>query len=205
MTAAFRPYISADIETTGLADEAEVLQIAGVIDDGVSPIDQLFTFDYKIKYKSFGYSEPFALKLNATLIEEMTNKETAGNFVTPQEAATGLINAMNNASEIAKVYDQANGVNMNGKVMFAGKNFASFDDPKIRNFLAKYTPSLLKEYNYLASYKTIDPGSMYYTDFGYNPSLSQINNLTGRQAVNHNALDDAFDVVYAIRYKANLL
>jgi len=32
-------------------------------------------------------------------------------------------------------------------------------------------------------------------------SLSKINELTGRKEVSHNALDDAFDVVYAVRHK----
>jgi len=205
MKPAYRPYASVDIETTGIGEDAEVLQIAGVIDDGISPIDQLKTIDLKIKYKTLGYSEPFALMLNAGLIADMSNRELKDDFFKPAAAAIGLIDFVNEAFNITKEYDEANDIRMKGKVIFAGKNYASFDDPKIRNFLSKYAPDVLKEYNHLASYKTLDVGSMYYLDFGYNPSLSQINELTGRTEVTHKALDDAFDVVYAVRKKANLL
>lgn len=205
MKPSYRPYASVDIETTGIGDDAEVLQIAGVIDDGLTPIDQLKTVDLKIKYSKFEYAEPFALMLNASLIADSVNKDLKDQFCKPKEAAIGLIDFVNEAFNVTKAYDEANNIRMRGKVIFAGKNYASFDDPKIRNFLSKNAPDILKEYNYLASYKTLDVGSMYYLDFGYNPSLSQINELTGRTEVTHKALDDAFDVVYAVRKKANLL
>jgi oligoribonuclease (3'-5' exoribonuclease) len=205
MKPAFRPYVSCDIETTGIDEKAEVLQIAAVLDDGVSPINDLKTVDLKIKYKSFNHAEPFALMLNAGLIKQMTDKELKDQFVNPEEAAVSLIDFMNHARELSANFDEENDLRMKGKVICAGKNFASFDDPRIRNFLQTRAPKYYNEYNHLMSYKTLDVGSMYYLDFGYNPSLSQINELTGRTEVTHQALDDALDVVYAVRKKANLL
>ena len=37
-----------------------------------------------------------------------------------------------------------------------------------------------------------------------NVSLSKINELTGRNEVSHNAMDDALDVVYAVRHKLGI-
>jgi len=201
----FRPYTSVDIETTGLNEKVDVLQIAGVIDNGVDSIDELKTIDIKIKYNKFESAEPFALMLNAGIISDMCNKDLKHEFCEPEEAATKLIEFVREAYATTKEYDKKNDIRMNGKIIFAGKNYAAFDDPKIRKFLSTYAPEILEEYSKLTSYKTLDVGSMYYLDFGYNPSLSQINELTGRTAVTHKALDDALDVVYAVRKKANML
>jgi oligoribonuclease (3'-5' exoribonuclease) len=205
MKPAFRPYVSTDIETTGLGESAELLQIGAVLDDGVTPINELPTIDLKIRYKKFDYAEPFALMLNAGLIKEMTDKETKDQFIPPEEAALKLVDFMHQAQELSAVFDEQNDLRMKGKVICAGKNYASFDDPKIRAFFQKYAPKYYNEYDHIMSYKTLDVGSMYYLDFGYNPSLSQINELTGRTKVTHKALDDAFDVVYAVRHKTNML
>ncbi len=51
------------------------------------------------------------------------------------------------------------------------------------------------------SHRAIDVGSLYLSDFGYVPSVSEINKLLDRSPVSHNALEDAWDVVYAIRNK----
>jgi hypothetical protein len=111
-----RPYISIDIETTGIDPRSEILQISGVIDNSVE-------------------------------LEE-------------------------------------------------------FDIPKIRAFFQKHANGpALNEFDTLCHYKTLDVGSLYFDVFGDNASLSKINELTGRKEVSHNALDDAYDVVYAVRHK----
>ena len=52
----------------------------------------------------------------------------------------------------------------------------------------------------------MDVGPMYYPDFGYVPCLGEINKITqGTNEVSHDALDDSFDVVMAVRHKAGLL
>ena len=50
-------------------------------------------------------------------------------------------------------------------------------------------------------HRALDPGSMYTKEFNHIPTLDEINTVTGRKPVTHNALDDCWDVVYAIRYK----
>lgn len=189
-----RPYLSIDIETTGIDDRSEILQISAVIDDLSSKIEELKTIDLPIKHKTIEYSEPYALGMNAELFKKMMDKE----FKTyaPEEAIDILIDTMRTMQE---TYRDENGKKQ--KIVFSGKNVASFDIPKIRNFIIKYDMRYLNQFDNMVHYKTLDVGSLYYDVFKDNVSLSKINELTGRKAVSHNALDDAFDVVFAVRHK----
>lgn len=191
-----RPYLSIDIETTGIDERSEILQISGVVDDLTSPIRDLKTFDLAIKHKFIEYSEPYALGMNAVLFKKMMDKD----FKTydPEQAIDALID---NMVMMQETYKDENGKKQ--KIIFSGKNVASFDLPKIRNFIIKYDTNnyYLKQFDTMVHYKTLDVGSLYYDVFKDNVSLSKINELTGRKAVSHNALDDAFDVVYAVRHK----
>lgn len=192
-----KPYTSIDIETTGLdLERSEILQIAMIYDDLISPIGLLPRLEIKIKYDSFNYSEPYALMMNAKLIERMS-KDKEEVFVYPQIARIRLVQFMN---EFMKDKE---------KVVFAGKNVASFDIPMIRNWLKRLestTPNegYLKKFNSACHYKTIDVGSLYFDVFKENVSLSKINELTGRKEVSHDVMDDALDVVIAIRHKLGI-
>lgn len=188
-----RGYVSIDIETTGIDDKSHILQISAVYDDLKSPISQLKTIDLPIKYKVMTHCEPYAIGMNAKLFEKMMDK----NFVTytPGEALDRLVDFLAQVRE-------AEGVDEKGrpkKIVVAGKNVASFDIPKIR--LMMQGTDYLKPFDDLIHYKTLDVGSLYFDTFKDNVSLSEINKLTNRAAVSHNALDDAFDVVHAVRYK----
>jgi len=46
---------------------------------------------------------------------------------------------------------------------------------------------------------------MYFHAFGYIPSMDEINEHLNRAAVTHNALDDAYDVVHAVREHYNYM
>ena len=199
--------MSVDIETTGISDDCAVIQVAGVFDDGISPINELPTFNQKIRYRGF-YSEPVAIKINQKLLEDMAKRVEPGEvdqFCHAPEAAKRFLGFLDECHQYTKKYDEVASLRTGGRIVMAGKNVAAFDDPKLRKFLKDYYEKGAKAYDRMMSYKTLDPGSMYYTDFGYNPSLSAINELTGRQEVTHDALDDALDVVYAVRYKAGML
>ena len=83
-----RPYVSIDIETTGISDESHILQIAAVYDDLVSPIDELKTFNVAIKYDVMTHCEPYAMGINAELLRKLMDK----NFgVTPNRATTDFM------------------------------------------------------------------------------------------------------------------
>lgn len=188
-------YISVDIETTGLDDRSELLQIAAVVDDMKAPIKSLRTIDLPIKHVEIKYSEHIAMEMNADLLKKLENPDFLS--YSPRDAANNLLNFL--LEEQAKV-----GLDDKGKprkVVFAGKNVASFDIPKLKKFFMDYLPERAYEFNNLVHYKTLDVGSLFFDVFKENVSLSEINNLTGRKQVSHNALDDAFDVVHAVRYK----
>ena len=188
-----RPYVSIDIETTGIDERSHILQISAVFDDLHTSVTELPTLDLPIKWESISYSEPYALGMNAGLLTKMMDK----NFETyePKNASSSLLHFLKECQKLSGVDERGKP----RKIILAGKNVASFDIPKIRSFL--YSNSDKEEFDSLIHYKTLDVGSLYYDVFGDNVSLSKINELTGRKAVSHNALDDAFDVVYAVRHK----
>lgn len=188
-----RPYVSIDIETTGIADESHILQIAAVFDDLKSPISQLKRIDIPIMWDKITYSEPYALGMNAELFKKMMDKDFK--TYTPSSAKYALLNFLREVQKDIGV-DEKNNFQ---KLIIAGKNVASFDIPKITDFMESSSDH--KTFQSLLHYKTLDVGSLYYDVFGDNVSLSKINSLTNRPAVSHNALDDALDVVYAVRKK----
>lgn len=190
-----RTYISIDIETTGIDDRSSILQISAVADDLASPIKQLEFIDMPIKHQSIPYSEPYALGMNAELLKKMMDRKFT--TFTPKDALSNLVSFM---SGVQKKSAQDK-YGKYPRVILAGKNVASFDIPKLRKMFMDFNPEQLGMFDELVHYKTLDVGSLYFDVFKDNVSLSEINKLTGRNQVSHNALDDAFDVVYAVRHK----
>ncbi|MEN6367617.1 MAG: hypothetical protein ABFC88_12455 [Thermoguttaceae bacterium] len=67
------PYVSIDIETTGLDPETcQTLEVGAVIDDWKSPIDQLPRFRRVFAYETVCGS-PMAMSINATLLKLIAN------------------------------------------------------------------------------------------------------------------------------------
>lgn len=193
-------YISIDIETTGIAAASHILQIAAVVDDLSSSISELRTIDLPIKYDAITYSEPYALGMNADLLKRMMDKEFK--TFSPRQALEDLVSFVVSVQDSLGLDERGN----KQRVLLAGKNVASFDIPKIHGMFLQYFPEAAYMFdpmnnNAVVSYKSLDVGSLYFDVFKENASLSKINKLTGRNAVSHNALDDAFDVVYAVRHK----
>lgn len=182
-------YVSIDIETTGIDEKCHVLQISAVYDDLKSPISQLKTIDLPIKYKVLTHCEPYAMGMNAELLKKMMSKDFK--TYTPIEAANALLEFLESVQEVNEKGNKR-------KIVLAGKNVASFDIPRLRNFFGDPRVNL---FDGLLHYKTLDVGSLYFDVFKENVSLTEINKLTNRAAVSHNALDDAFDVVHAVRHK----
>lgn len=185
-----KPYISLDIETTGLDPKSQVLQIAMIYDDLETPVSELPTFNKKIFYDSFSHAEPYALMMNAKLIQEMSKgyNKLGSDWTHNHYAIDAALGFMQKFTK-----------DNSEKIVFAGKNVASFDIPMIRSMAVKQGYEEL--FSKICHYKTIDVGSLYFDVFKENVSLSKINELTGRKEVSHDALDDAMDVVYAIRHK----
>lgn len=198
----YRPYVSLDIETTGVGPEVDTLQISAVFDTGPdTPVEELPTFDVILKHKSYTAAEPYALYLNAGLIDIIRQGKDE-RIVYPKQAIERLALQLEIWQKDTLAYDEKHGLGMKGKHVIAGKNVSGFDKPKLLYAAEKYgNKDLAKQLGSKWMHRSIDVGPMYFTDFGYVPSMDQINSLLNRAEVTHNALDDAFDVVHAVREK----
>lgn len=196
-----RPYVSLDLETTGLdTGKSQILQIGAVLDDGKSPIDQLETLNILVENDPITYGEPYAIGMNAWIFKELFDKNTKYNIQNPPYALKALFALLEKAAFMAEEWDLANGKNSPRRnVQVAGKNVGSFDLAIIKKEVIAL--NLGTELPKFLDHRTIDVGSMYYDEFGRNAGLNSINKLTGRDGVSHDALQDAFDVVTAVRYK----
>ena len=194
----YRPYTSIDIETSGLGPDVDVLQISAVYDDG-DVIGALETFDVILKHYKLKSAEPYALWMNAGLIDTIRKNEDP-RLEYPKLAMRLFIAKLKEWQQKTAKYDDDKGLPFRGKHMVAGKNVAGFDKPKLIQAAETYgNKDMRQELESTWVHRTLDPGSMYAPIFGYNPNLTEINKYNDRNEVTHNALDDAFDVVHAIR------
>ncbi len=173
------PYLSIDIETTGLdRQKSHVLQLAAVYDTGKA-LEDLPTFNRVIKWPVISHAEEYAMNLNKKLLERAFKKQNIGSITQVRKEFYDWLD------KIAPV---------DARFTPCGKNLAGFDIPILENpvnqfFFRKFLR------------RTLDPGTLYADEFDHIPTLDEINKLTGRTAVSHDALDDAWDVVYAVRRK----
>jgi oligoribonuclease (3'-5' exoribonuclease) len=178
----FKPYISIDIETSGLnIQKSKVLEIGAVYDDGIKNISDLDVYSVIIDWPFLDWAEIPALVLNKDLLVDIYNKK--GNCKSPNDAFQGLINFIDKFKQ-------------NTKIQIAGKNVGSFDIPILLNNMS---PEQSIKFKSMIQHRTIDVGSIYFHKFGYNASLDEINKYIDYKPVSHKALEDAINVVYAIR------
>lgn len=132
-----RPYLALDIETTGLdVEKSQILQIGWVIDDGVSPLDQLKKGSVIIKEEVITYGEFFALGMNGWIFQEMSKEVPKYPVKDLGPGISDLANAIEEAATLAYNFDVAQGDKKPAKkVQIAGKNVGSFDWPVIKNNL----------------------------------------------------------------------
>ena len=172
------PYVSIDIETTGLdRQKVHVLQLAAVYDNG-QDIEDLPTFDRVIKWPVISHGEEYAMNLNRGLIRRAYQNDQV---VSIEEARLDFEEWLEK-------------VQPSGRFTAAGKNIQGFDMPILVNPVNCFSMR-----RFLL--RALDPGSMFTDEFDHIPTLDEINAVTGRKAVTHDALDDAWDVVHAIRYQ----
>lgn len=193
-------YLSIDTETTGLNEETcQLLSVGIILDDTTQklPYDEVPKF-HAIILRDFIQGEPFALNLNAKLIEGILKYQSAktneqreevmkewGAIFIPEEALVGQITR----------FLESNGI-VNLKMTVAGKNYSGFD--------AKFLNKVEGFKNLKLHHRVLDPGSMFVdllTDEVI-PDLAECKRRAGLQpVVTHNAVEDAFDVASVIRTK----
>ena len=182
-----RPYIAFDMETTGAnPDKCEILEMAAVFDDGVSPIEELKTFREVVSptLGYFEYSEPFAMQMptNQALLTEIIK----GGGLPEKDAFKHFAMWLNEVLP----FRQGN--------TFAGKNFAAFDGPILKRRRSHCGADVpLHRFGY----RSIDIGSIFFKEFGYVPDSKELKQIVKSPSsdVAHSALADALDVVRAVR------
>ncbi len=200
-------YASLDIETTGLdKDKCQVLQIAVVVDDMVSSVEELPRFVAFIDHDNLCF-EPYALGLHAKtgLIQRYLADKEKKSF---DNVIAMLLHFMDRHYPLAG----------KEKYNLAGKNLQGFDIPFLRSAY-RFDPrhifidgakgwagSNIDQLLNRVSHRVIDPGTTF-TDFILDtgvPSLDVCKVRAGitNQPVTHDALDDALDVVRVVRHIA---
>lgn len=183
------PYVSIDIETTGLRWQwCQILEVGAVIDDWFSPLDRLPRFHcYVVHEQTIG--EPKALAMNAKILNRIADRDKPENreynFYTPSQVVHGLKRFIE-----SQFYDKGSDT----KVVAAGKNYARFDD-RFLNMLPGFSEIKML-------HRSIDPGMMY-----WNPRIDRVppdtKTCLQRAGINtevqHEAIDDALDVIRLIR------
>lgn len=181
-----KPYVSIDIETTGLSPAScQILEVGAVVDDWKSPIESLPKFHCYVD-QGFYHGEPFALQLNAVILGKLARRkenEEFYKFLYPGEVGMALSNFLTGNKVDAK------------RVPTAGKNFASFD----KQFLERL-PHFTEWIRF--NHRFYDP-SMLYLDFEKDEGIPDTKTCMERAGIGgevaHTAIEDAIVVIKLMR------
>jgi len=186
------PYVSIDLETTGLDPYyCQILEFGAVIDDWHSPVEELPRFHRYVKPEDenngqlYVYGQPYALALNAEILKRLVANDP--NSPVPVIFARDLG---------PQFRDWLVEHNLDPKrVNAAGKNFASFDLQFLRQCdrFAEFVTF---------RHRAIDPAMLFWrpdTDEGLPDTKNCLlrADLEGRVA--HTAIEDCIGVIQLIR------
>lgn len=178
-------YVSIDIETLGLdPDHCDTIEFGAVVDDLVSPIEELPQFHCYVTRPQDRYrGEAYAMGMHSEKLFRIANRDDRFSYV-PQDLL----------DEVFESWLTALGLG-DEKIVIAGKNFSAFD----LNFLKKIGFGTKVKYNH----RFLDPGSMFMIKSDNQPpSLKECLIRSGvEKEVDHTAISDAIDVIKCIRYK----
>jgi len=169
-------FCSIDIETTGLDPETcQILEIGAVIAD--TDGRELTTFHCYVKHDLY-QGEAFALAMNSAILQKLDNPENLDVTEVVSEFAWWLYHFWDSP-----------------KVLFAGKNFGSFD----LQFLKKL-PGFNRDIKYYHAF--LDPGPLYF-DPKIDTTIPNLAKCLKRagigSVVTHTALEDAHLVKHLIQ------
>lgn len=181
----YEQYLSFDIETTHLdPKKGHILEMGFVVEDWTSKLEDLPRLRILMPLDPEDIKGSlFALVLNSQILEKIKNQESdyCANF--------NIVNEIINKFLIEHFgFD---------KITAAGKNLAGFDMPWCKEHGLTFVNRI--------KHRVLDPGPMFLVDFGHVPNLKEIKELLGDvDEVAHTAVEDALDVVRAIRYKTGM-
>lgn len=174
----YTPYVSIDIETTGIdPDTCQVLEVAAVIEDWVTPVDKLPYFRTAIHHDTI-VGEPFALSMHSALLKEIASDDSEA--LSPCQLVGEFLSFLSE-------HDIRQPINC------AGKNFGAFD----RVFLKKL-PGFDK---IRLRHRYIDPAMLYWDiNDTHLPDTKTCMTRAGIGGiVAHTALEDARQTIRLIR------
>ncbi len=185
-------YISLDIETTGLnKNNCQVLQVAAVIDDFSSPIEELPRFVAFVNHENLKF-EPYALNLHMKtgLLQRYLDDKDKVEF-------TWVIRKLEDFLKVHYPLAEKEKYNV------AGKNVAGFDLPFLIAQNGNTMTPVKHQFLDKISHRIIDPGTSF-TNFVSDKSVASLDVCKKRAGiisspVTHDALDDALDVVQVVR------
>ncbi len=183
------PYVSIDIETTGLDEDiCQILSVGAVIDDWTSPLEELPTFHCYLAHESI-MGSPYALSMHPEILRAIaTCDEDAPEIIHPDDVANEFENwlSYNRITPHAK------------KLVVAGKNFGSFDHQFLKR-LPQWKSMICMKHRF------IDPGNLYFdpmVDDGPPDTETCMARAGILGEVSHTALEDAIIVTRLVRYWA---
>ena len=196
-----RPYVSIDIETTGLDPSfCQVIEIGAVIDDWDAPVEELKRFHAYV-YHDRIVGQPYALQMNAAILLKIANAEKAVRGVQPGDVADVTLDGDRflRPKAVGRRFSQfleKNGIVPGKAVLAAGKNFAGFDRP----FL-----DLLPDFNVRFHHRVIDPAMLFWVP-GVDDEPPATKTCMERAGiageVAHTAVEDAIGVIKMVRFAA---
>lgn len=190
-----KPYVSIDIETTGLdSNNHMILSIGAVIDDWVSPVDSLPKFHCYIDSGTLLQGSAYALSMHPKILRFIA---TGGKEREPDQEGIKIIPSDDVSSYFLRWLQEWGIKPVDQHITAAGKNFAGFD----QQFLKRLP---LWERYIRTQRRVIDPGNLYFDprqDKGELPNMQTCMIRAGLPGtVKHTALEDAMTVVKLIRH-----
>ena len=180
------PYLSIDLETTGLdAETCQTLEIGAVMEDWKIPVDELPVYHRYVVYPLI-VGTPYALALNAEILRKIAcQNDHPLYFLTPEEVVDDLLKWL-----LAVCHWDATKESMNA----AGKNFSSFD----LTFLRK-----LPGWDRIKfSHRALDPAILYLlpTDKKLPDTKTCLKRAGLVDTITHHAVDDAKQIIHLVRH-----
>ncbi len=176
--------ISIDVETLGISHASPIIQIGAVFFDiWHEPGTVMDTIIFDVRHDQYNNVEPFAAAMNQSILYRLAEKESKAIRVESAAPVLGIWISKNWRTD--------------SKVVFCGKNFSSFDRPKLERLPGWFAS--VPVYHH----RSPDPGSMWWRpkeDGAELPSTETCMKRAGISGeVTHDALEDAAMVAKLIQ------
>lgn len=181
-------FVSIDTETLGLSHNAPVIELGAVIADWTGAKQSPGAFHAYVlpEYGGYDNCEPYAMSMHPEILRRIAERnEAAYTFLHPEDVAEKFAEWLNDFPDI---FDK-------GKITIAGKNFASFDLPKL-NLQFGFDHEVKYHHRFL------DPGMLFWDPFK-DDRVPDTDTCLERAGIEkrtvHNAVGDAQLVVELIQ------